>query len=165
MSALDATWWRMWKSGQNAIRRLLYEQPMRGASVAVVLLLVWFMLGGLFASVLFYLSQGQYESFKSQLVESLLSVFFFSLFFLVTISDIVLVWSTLFRSRSAAFHAQLPLSNRQLYWSASVEGGLWSSWAVLVLMCPLLGALILDALYPDGATLRSWSVAEVLTML
>jgi len=72
MSALDATWWRMWKSGQNAIRRLLYEQPMRGASVAVVLLLVWFMLGGLFASVLFYLSQGQYESFKSQLVESLL---------------------------------------------------------------------------------------------
>jgi ABC-2 type transport system permease protein len=165
MSALDASWWRMWRTSCNAMRHMVLEQPLRGISVAMVLLLVWIMLGGLFISVLAYLGQSQFESFKGKLVESLLSLFFFSLFFLVTISDVVLVWSSLFRSRAAAFHAQLPFTDRQLYWSASVEGGLWSSWAVLVLMMPLLAALVFDAWYPDGTAVRPWRVGELLAMV
>src|SRR5271156_6501424 len=105
MSALDASWWRMWRSGRNAVRRMVLDQPLRGISVAMVLLLVWLILGGLFVSVLTYLGQSQFESFKGKLVESLLSLFIFSLLFLVTISDVVLVWSSLYRSRAAAFHA------------------------------------------------------------
>jgi uncharacterized membrane protein YGL010W len=128
MSALDATWWRMWRTGLNTVRHLIVEQPVRGISAAVVLVVVWSMLGLLFIGMLQYLGQGQYEALKPRLVESLLSLFFFTLFFLVSISDTVLVWGALFRSRAASFHAQLPLTDRQVYWGAGIEGGLWSSW-------------------------------------
>ncbi len=165
MSALDAHWWRLWRTGRNAIQHLVFADPLRGISVAVVLLLVWLMLGGLFTAVLAYLGQSQYEGFKGTLVESLLALFFFSLFFLVTISDMVLVWSALFRSRAAAFHAQLPLTDRELFWSASVEGGLWSSWAVVVLMMPLLAALAFDAWRGDAAASRSVSAPGLLAMV
>jgi ABC-2 type transport system permease protein len=148
--ALGATWWRLWRSGCNTVRHLMVEQPLRGLSVAFVVLFVWLMLGALFLGLLIFLQQPQYEGLKTRLVESLLSLFFFTLFFLVTISDTVLVWGALFRSRAASFHAQLPLTDRQLFWGCSVEGGLWSSWAVLVLAVPLVGALVLDRLFPGG---------------
>jgi ABC-2 type transport system permease protein len=148
--ALQATWWRLWRSGCNTVRHLVIEQPLRGLSVALVVLFVWLMLGALFLGLLHFLGQPQYEALKPRLIESLLSLFFFTLFFLVTISDTVLVWGALFRSRAASFHAQLPLTDRQLYWGCSVEGGLWSSWAVLVLAVPLVGALVIDRLFPGG---------------
>jgi ABC-2 type transport system permease protein len=163
MSALDATWWRMWRTGLNTVRHLIVEQPVRGISAAVVLVVVWSMLGLLFIGMLQYLGQGQYEALKPRLVESLLSLFFFTLFFLVSISDTVLVWGALFRSRAASFHAQLPLTDRQVYWGAGIEGGLWSSWAVLVLMCPLVAALVHDAL-SSGAAPDTWTVGTAVAM-
>jgi ABC-2 type transport system permease protein len=161
--ALGATWWRLWRSGCNSVHHLLVEQPLRGLSVALVVLFVWLMLGALFLGLLGFLVQEQYQTLKPRLVESLLSLFFFTLFFLVTISDTVLVWGALFRSRSAAFHAQLPLTDRQLYWGCSVEGGLWSSWAVLVLAVPLVGALVADRLFP-GLRWAPFSLVEALTI-
>ena len=148
--ALGATWWRLWRSGCNTVRHLVVEQPLRGLSVGSVVLFVWLMLGALFLGLMLFLQAPQYEGLKPRLVESLLSLFFFTLFFLVTISDTVLVWGALFRSRSASFHAQLPLTDRELFWGCSVEGGLWSSWAVLVLAVPLVGALVADRLFPGG---------------
>jgi ABC-2 type transport system permease protein len=152
--ALRATWWRLWRGGCNTARHLVFVQPLRGLSVFLVVLFIWLMLGALFLGLLLFLGQPQYEALKPRLVESLLSLFFFTLLFLVTISDTVLVWGSLFRSRAASFHAQLPLTERQLFWGGSVEGGLWSSWAVLVLAVPLVGALVLDRLFPGGILQR-----------
>ncbi len=149
--ALGATWWRLWRSGCNTIHHLIVEQPLRGLSVGSVVVFVWVMLGALFLGLMMFLQTPQYEGLKPRLMESLLSLFFFTLFFLVTISDTVLVWGALFRSRSASFHAQLPLTDRELFWGCSVEGGLWSSWAVLVLAVPLVGALVADRLFPGGS--------------
>ena len=162
MPAMAASWWRMWRSGRSALRHLVLRQPLRGLTALAVLLLVWLLLCGLFIAVLAYLGQAEFASFKGVLVESLLALFFFSLFFLITISDLVLVWGALFRSRAAAFHAQLPLSERELYWGASVEGGLWSSWAVLVLTLPLLAALVIDGRISALAEQRPWSAAALL---
>jgi ABC-2 type transport system permease protein len=173
--ALGATWWRLWRSGCNTVRHLVVDQPLRGLSVAMVVLFVWLMLGTLFLGLLEFLGQDQYQTLKPRLVESLLSLFFFTLFFLVTISDTVLVWGALFRSRAAVFHAQLPLTDRQLFWGCSVEGGLWSSWAVLVLAVPLVGALVLDRLFPglrwsspaplDAVAMTAGALAAVLSFV
>lgn len=151
MSGLGATCWRLWRGGVNSSRHLLVEQPLRGLALGSVVFAVWLMLGALFLGVLHFLGQPQYEALKPRLVESLLSLFFFTLFFLVTISDTVLVWGGLFRSRSAGFHAQLPFTERGLYWGAAIEGGLWSSWAVVVLALPLVGALVGDRVFPELA--------------
>ncbi len=150
MGALSATWWRLWRSGRNTVHQLVIQQPIRGISLGLVVLSVWLMLGALFLGLLLFLGQANYQGLKPRLIESLLSLFFFTLFFLVTISSTVLIWGSLFRSRSATFHAQMPLSDRELFWGSSIEGGLWSSWAVLVLAVPLVGALVLDRLFPDG---------------
>ena len=168
--ALSAVWWRLWRAGRNSLRHLVVEEPIRGISVAVVLAVVWMMLGALFMGVLLYLGEDQYAAFKRSLVESLLSLFFFTLFFLVSISDMVLVWGALFRSRAAAFHAQLPFGERALFWSAATEGGLWSSWAVLVLACPLIGALVVDRqhLHPalaDGLLMAVGAAAALLAFV
>jgi ABC-2 type transport system permease protein len=153
-SAHAALWWRLWRSGRNTLRQYVLQQPLRGAAVTVVVMAVWMMLGALFLGLLIFLGQANYEGLKPRLLESLLSLFFFTLFFLVTISSAVLIWSALFRARSAHYHAQLPLSERELYWSCSTEGGLWSSWAVMVLAVPLVGALVLDQLFPSGLLQR-----------
>ncbi len=52
----------------------------------------------------------------------------------------------LFRTRAATFQAQLPGGDRHLFWTAAIEGGLWASWAVGVLMVPLIVVLTGDAL-------------------
>ncbi|HYE07601.1 MAG TPA: hypothetical protein VEL07_18935 [Planctomycetota bacterium] len=146
--ALPALLWRIRRGSDNTVRRYLLREPLRAASVALVLTTVWTLLSLLFLAVLVFLSQELYLPLKPRLLESLLSLFFFALFFLVGVSDTVLVWGALFRSRAAVFHAQLPVPERALYWSAAIEGGLWSSWAVAVLAAPLVAVLAREAAQP-----------------
>lgn len=158
MSGLSANCWRLYRSGWNATRRLVIEQPLRGLAMLLVLSTVWVLLGGLFYAVLRFLGQDQYAPFKERLLESLLGVFFFALFFLVLISDVVVVWAGLFRSRSALYLAQTPAEDRGLFWTASIEGTLWSTWAVLVLALPLIGTLAFDGSDPLGFALRAAAI-------
>ena len=148
MHGLSASVWRLWRGTRNSVSHLVIHQPLRGVSMLIVLSVVWLLLGGLFWAVLRFLDQEQYLSFKERLIETLLGVFFFALFFLVAISDVVVVWSGLFRSRAAVFQAQTPIDDRALFWTASIEGGAWSSWSVLVLALPLVGTIAAEAAQP-----------------
>ena len=73
---------------------------------------------------------------------------FFALLIMVTLSDLVVVWGSLFRSQGALFHAMLPISSRQLFWNAHIEGGIWAGWALLILATPLMFSLSREALDP-----------------
>jgi len=148
MSGFAANCWRLWRMGRNSSRRLIIEQPQRGFAILIVLSSIWLLLGGLFWAILHFLNNEQYAAFKEPLLETLLGVFCFALFFLVLISDLVVVWAGLFRSRAALFLAQTPASDRSLFWIASIEGALWSCWAVVVLALPLVGTLALEAVQP-----------------
>jgi len=148
MLGLSALSWRLWRSARNTTVHFIIGRPLRGLAVLSVLLLIWALLGGLFVGVLLFLDQEQFMPIKARLVDTLLALFFFCLFFLVLISDAVLVWSALLRTRAALFQAQLPVDDRALYWSAVVEGGLWAGWAVLVLALPLAIALAVGAARP-----------------
>lgn len=148
MHGLSPSLWRLWRGARNSVAHLVVHQPLRGLSMLVVLAVVWSLLGGLFWAVLRFLEQEQYAGFKERLVESLLGVFFFALFFLVAISDLVVVWSGLFRSRAAVYQAQTPIDDRALFWTAAIEGGAWSSWAVLVLALPLVGTITAESAQP-----------------
>lgn len=145
MHGLGAMAWRMQRAARNTVVGLVVHQPLRAVAIASVLLTVWMLLAGLFWAVLQFLGQEQYLPFKDRLLETLLGVFFFALFFLVVLSHMVVAWSALFRSRSAVYQAQLPVDDRALFWTALVEGGAWSSWAVVVLALPLIGTLTAEA--------------------
>ncbi len=148
MSGLPALFWRMGRSMGNVTATAVRHQPLRGITVAAVVTVVWVLLAVLFWSMLVFLSDDKYIALKPRLLDSLLAVFFLTMGVLVTISDTVLVWGALYRTRAAAFHAALPVSNRAIFWHAALEGGMWSSWAVLVLVLPLVGSLMREAAQP-----------------
>lgn len=148
MPGFPALSWRMRRASANLIHAAVRAQPLRGLTVAAVVSGVWLLLAGLFWSLLVFLSQDQYLPLKPRLLESLLALFFLTMGVLVTISDTVLVWASLYRTRAATFHAALPLQDRDIFWGAALEGGLWASWAVLVLVLPLIGTLMREAAQP-----------------
>lgn len=143
---LSAHPWRWWCACRNTVGGAVLVEPARAIAVVGVILSVWLLIAGLIASMLAFLSTSEYVTLKPRLVETLLAMFCFVLFFLVMLSDTVVVWSGLFRTRAATFQAQLPGGDRRLFWASSIEGGMWASWAVGVLMVPLIAVLVGDAL-------------------
>lgn len=145
MPGFPALSWRMRRGASNLLHQAVAVQPLRGATVAAVVGGIWMLLAVLFWSLLLFLSQDQYLPLKPRLLESLLALFFLTMGVLVTVSDTVLVWAALYRTRAAQFTAALPLRDRDIFWGAALEGGLWASWAVLVLVAPLIGTLVREA--------------------
>ena len=145
MTLLHATWWRMRRETINAVHQLVVVTPLRGMAVIGTVVVVWLLLTGLFMAMLDFLGQEQFLALKWRLIESLLALFFFALFFMVAISNAVLVWAGLFRTRAAVFQAGLPYTDAELWWSAAAEGGFWAGWAVMVLAAPLIGVLATEA--------------------
>ncbi|TVR42709.1 MAG: hypothetical protein EA402_11265 [Planctomycetota bacterium] len=139
---------RLWWSGRHQLNLILRQQPLRGLTMAVVILLMWLGIGALVGLVLNYLSQPEFLPLKNRLMATLLAMFCFALFWLITFSHAILVWGALLRNQGAQFLAQLPLPARSLYWGASVEGGIFSSWAAMVLAVPLLLVLAQEAVDP-----------------
>src|SRR4051812_25087534 len=107
MSA-GAMWWRMRRQTANTVWRLLREQRLRAAAMLVVVLAMWGLIAGLVLGLMWFLGEDEYVALKPRLVESLLALFFLALLVFVSVSDAVLVWAALFRTRSGAFHAALP---------------------------------------------------------
>jgi len=140
--------WRLWRGAGNSLRRFSIAQPLRGLSVLVVIATVWALIFALTYGVLEFLDRQHYRDLKAPLLRSLLNLFFFALFFMVLFSDALVVWSGIFRTTGARYQAQLPLTNRALYWGAAVEGGMWAGWAVLVLTVPLVAGLAVDSAEP-----------------
>lgn len=133
--------WRLLQTGKHGLHRFVVKEPLQGLAFFCVVLIVWLIMMGLMRQALIYLSLDAFITFKPRLIETILALFFFALFFLMIISDMVVTWAALYRSESAIYQAQLPLNNRALFWSAYIEGGLWSGWALLVLAVPIVAAL------------------------
>lgn len=131
--------WRLWRSGRNTMRRFAVEEPGRGCAMAGVVTAVAVLVVALVHGVLLALEHNpSYAFLVETLVDHLLALFFFGLVFLVGLSSTLITWNAIYTTRSAHFQAQLPITDRSLYWGGAVEGGLWSSWAMLVLGIPLL---------------------------
>ena len=145
MKQVFTLWWRLGRAGKNNFSAYTIEHPSRGFAVLLVLVAVWALIAGLSLGALAFLNNPKYVDLKEALLRQALSLFFFSLFFLVVISNCLLIWNALFKSEGARFQAQLPIPNRQLFWGATSEGGLWGSWAVIALGLPLLLSLGIES--------------------
>jgi ABC-2 type transport system permease protein len=142
MTAVATLCWRLWRSGRNTVRRYVVEEPGRGCAMAGVVTAVAVLVVALVHGVLLALQHNaSYAFLVETLVDNLLALFFFGLVFLVGLSSTLITWNAIYTTRSAHFQAQLPIPDRSLYWGGAAEGGLWSSWAMLVLGIPLLVGL------------------------
>ena len=78
----------------------------------------------------------------------LLSVFALALFLMLIFSNVLIVHSTLYRSREVAYLVQAPLTFRQLFLGRFAECVVFSSWASAYLGSPLILAYGLNAEAP-----------------
>jgi ABC-2 type transport system permease protein len=141
-------WWRMSRQTANTVARMMREQRLRAGAMLVVVLSMWALIGGLMLGLLWFLGDEDYVALKPRLLESLLALFFLALLVFVSVSDAVLVWAALFRTRVGSFQAALPIPDRQLWWVTASEGGLWAGWSILALAAPMVGALATEARAP-----------------
>lgn len=72
------------------------------------------------------------------LMARLLSVFALALFFMLVFSNVLIAFSTLYRSREAAYLLHTPISYRQYFLARIVECVSFSSWASAYLGSPLI---------------------------
>jgi ABC-2 type transport system permease protein len=150
--------WRLVCELRNTVRRLAGPERGRGGAMLGVIIVLWGILGGMGQLVMMFLSQEQYRPIKQRLLEVLAGLGGFSLFLLLSFSGLILIWGQLYRSPAGRFQAQLPVTERALFWAALAEGGLWASWAGLVLAVPAVAVLALHAASPllfIGAALLS----------
>ena len=151
--------WRWLRCGRNGTQQAWRDQRLRLVAGFGVLLVVWALVFGLTWGLIDFLDRN-HQQFKAALIDNLIILLFLILAVLVTLSATIITWSSLFRTPGSKFLAQLPVSNRALYWHAAIEGGTWASWALLVLGMPILLALSREA-----ATPWLYCLAATLTLL
>ena len=126
----------------NAFRDLRRHSRLKIAFIAVSAGLIW--IGIFFAAYegLTFMDRADYSgTVKAVVVDFMLSSFFLALLVLLTFSNAVIAYGSLFRSRETAFLVSSPLAPGPLFAYRLTEGILFSSWAFLFLGLPMILAI------------------------
>jgi ABC-2 type transport system permease protein len=134
--ALRAAWVAKAAMGHNALRRAWSHSSLRVAGMASFALGLALSTFALFHRAFAFLDG--IDVLGPVLLVRLLSLFFFMLFVMLVMSNVLVSFQTLYRSREADFWALAPLPPERVFDARSLEIGLISSWAFLVLGAPLL---------------------------
>lgn len=84
---------------------------------------------------------GVLEGLRAYVLDVVFAVFFLSLFVMLAISNGIIAYGTLFRSEETAFLMARPFRAPDVFAYKTIEGLLFSSWAFLFLVLPLVVAL------------------------
>ena len=109
--------------------------------IFIILFFALFLWGGLF--FLFYrafLYLKGITFFSSTLVATLFALFFFALWIMLTFSNAIILYSSLFASSETDSLLSRPLLSESIFLYNLTTGIFFSSWAFLFLAAPLLGA-------------------------
>jgi ABC-2 type transport system permease protein len=125
---------------RNSVRVL------RGQSNLKIFVILFFVIG-LWAGLYFvfldgfhFLGEGPLKDFRDTIVQILFAVFFLSLFIMLTFSNAIIAYGSLFRSEETAFLFARPFFPWQIFAYKVSETLLFSSWAFLFLALPLIVA-------------------------
>lgn len=137
-NVLLAVWRAKVAMGRNSLRRAWSHSSLRVAGMAafasVLAISVFVLFHGAFSFL------GGIDVVGPVLLVRLLSLFFFMLFVMLAMSNLLVSFQTLYRSREADFWALAPIPPERVFDARSLEIGLISCWAFLVLGTPLLVA-------------------------
>jgi ABC-2 type transport system permease protein len=128
---------RFWQL-RNTVRALLQGSRLRISMIICCSTIFW---GGLF--VLFlggFQFIGLYVDLANTIVEYLFSMFFLSLLVMLFFSTGIIVYTTLFHSREAAYLMTTPASTDRIFAHKFVEAVGFSSWGFFLLVSPLMVA-------------------------
>lgn len=123
----------------NQLRLGVEEAPIKVFATALFVALIWF--------ALFKLFEGVFEHFQTTLLQSAVAIplifnfFFVALLVLLTISNAVLAYGSLFAHEEAAYLLSSPLATHSTVGIKYVESLFFSSWSLLLLGFPLMMAI------------------------
>jgi ABC-2 type transport system permease protein len=128
---------RWWQS-RNMMRSLLQGSRLRLAMILFCSSVFWVGLFALFLGGFQFI--GLYVDLANTLIEYLFSMFFLSLLFMLFFSTGIIVYTTLFHSREAAYLLTTPASTDRIFAYKFAEAIAFSSWGFFLLGSPLMVA-------------------------
>lgn len=137
-----------WLKARNTMATLAAESRLRVAMVLFCSVVFWF---GLF---LFFMESFQfiasYVDLGHTIIEYLFSLFFLSLLAMLLFSTGIIVYSSLFHSKEAAYLLTTPASADRIFAHKFFEAMVFSSWGFFLLGSPLMVAYGLTIEAPAG---------------
>lgn len=124
---------------RNQIDQALAQSPLKVIAICLFILIIWASLYGLFYSVFWMI--------KKQALASILAVpyvfgfFFVALMAMLTLSNAVLIYGSLFRHAESAYLLATPTDPLNIVATKYLESLFFSSWAMLLLGVPLMLAM------------------------
>ena len=125
---------------RNSLISLRKHSALKIAVVLIFALGMWVGLFFMFLDAFHFLEKDMISDFKPLLVEILFAVFFLSLLILLMLSNAIIAYGSLFRSRETAFLFTRPVPAAHIFAYKQSETLLFSSWAFLFLALPLFVA-------------------------
>ena len=126
-----------WRLGANGLRILLTGSRLRLSMIVICSAIFW--------AGLFFLFFGGFQFIKSfipnlagEFVEYIFSMFFLSLLVMLIFSAGIILYTSLYQSREAAFLLTTPASPDRIFAYKFFEAIAYSSWAFLLLGSPLM---------------------------
>jgi ABC-2 type transport system permease protein len=144
MSPLGAIAAAKFRTAGHAIASIRNESKLKVAVVSVAAAILWLSALLLFHESFRWLRKYLFDphgggiDLTDILMARLLSVFALALFFMLIFSNVLIVYSTLYRSREVEYMVQSPLPFRSLFLARFAESVVFSSWASAFLGSPLI---------------------------
>lgn len=127
-------WWEL----RNSVRRFSEHSRLKVLVILVFALGFWAGLYAIFTDAFRFLRN--WPELADVIMESLLAVFFLSLTVMLTFSNGIIAYGSLYRSRESLFLLSTPLRYDEIFLYKYAESVVFSSWAFLFLGTPLMVA-------------------------
>lgn len=123
---------------KNYLGKLRTESKLKTVVISFFALGFWLLMFGMFWDVFTFLDR--FEGIKVILLDYLFSFFFLALLVMMTISNGIIAYASLFRSRETAYLMVLPMRPGYVFAYKSLESLLFSSWGLLTMVVPMIVA-------------------------
>jgi len=160
--ALNLSWLRG-RVLVHSARDFFSSSKLRVSVIFGLALLFWALMFTMFLRVFIFLNH--FQSVRAILVDYLFAFFFLALLVMMTISNAIISYSSLFRSEETAFLLSLPFHAESVFAHKSLESIVFSSWGMVTLVVPMILAYGLTSTVPWYFYVISFALALAFILL
>jgi len=147
----------------HTAQQFFRSSKLRIAVIFALALSFWALMFCMFLKVFLFL--GKFEAIRGIVIDYLFAFFFLALLAMMTISNGIISYTSLFRSDETSFLLSLPLPAETVFSYKSAESVVFSSWGMVTLVVPLILAYGLTSSVPWYFYMLSFALAVAFVFL
>ncbi|GJM23637.1 MAG: hypothetical protein DHS20C16_00520 [Phycisphaerae bacterium] len=124
---------------RNRVSQAIADSPIKFLATVALLGVVWVGLYLLFVAVFMFLKQSRMEAAIA--IPMVFSFFFVAMLVMLTVSNAIIAYTSLFAVEEAAYLLSSPVPPRAYVWLKYIETLIFSSWSLILLGLPLMFAM------------------------